>query len=795
MKTGNFGGELHPPLLTVREQEVLAYMAEGLTNREIGARMVVAQSTVKWYVRQIFNKLAVDSRQGAVERARALDALAPDREEIRPPGNLPTPLSSFVGRAKEIAEIKQLLKISRLVTLSGAAGSGKTRLALRVAALLALDYPDGVHYISLAGTRDALLVPSAIAHVLGISEQPDRPLMRTLQRNLAHKKMLLILDNFEHLPAAAPLVSELLVNAPRLTILVTGREALHVSGEYDYRVPPLALPAAAGEPSIAELLNVESVALFVQRARMVSRDFRLTEENAAAVTGICLRLDGLPLAIELAAPRIKLFSPKRILARLDSRLELLIRGPRDLPTRQRTLRATLDWSYNLLEQGEQRLFSYLSVFQGGRTIEALQAVCGLNIQSPLPSSPQHDNEPISPEGDEILAGLESLLNKNQLYQKEGTDGELRFYMLETVHEYARERLQERGEQTLMQDRHLDYYLQLGELFAYGYLRHGQLALFQQTEAEMANIRVAYAWARQCGQIEKGARLITAVNYYLRYATNRVVEGYRLARSLLPHVAQISPRYRVSFLCGVAELAFQNNDIVRARRWAQRAQNLARELDDKQLLAWSLVLNVAFGRDDPHYELTITNGHAAEALFRELNDRPGLAYALNRLGEIYRLGGELTSARQNYEEGLAICRETGEVIREHFLYNNLGLIAFAEGDYERSRDLLLRALGRNELLGWVHWTFTVLRELAGPLAMLGEAEKAARISGACARLTAVLGVSFHPFDQSTIARFEAELQELLDEETYTTAWADGQRMTYEELLAYALSEDGKLTHQT
>jgi non-specific serine/threonine protein kinase len=755
--------------LTEREQEVLQYMAGGLSNREIAERMVVALNTVKWYVRQIFNKLGVDSRQEAVERARFLVPLSGGLQLDPPVGNLPSQLSSFVGRESEIAEIWALLKRARLISLTGAPGSGKTRLALKVAESAAIDFADGVYYVSLATTKDHALVASAIAHELGVIEQSNHSLVETLQRYLANKRLLLLLDNFEHLLPAALLITELLAAAPKLIVLATSREPLRVSGEYEYLVPPLALPDAAAGPSVSDLLVVESVKLFVQRARMASSHFQLTEDNAIAVAGICRRLDGLPLAIELAAPRIKLFSPEQMLARLESRLGLLVQGSRDLPDRQRTLRDTLNWSHELLEADEKRLFYHLAVFVGGRTIDTVEAVCG------------------SEDGDRTLAGLESLLNKNLLYQKEGPDGEPRFYMLETIHEYARERLQESGEQTQIQDRHLDYFLRWCETMAPGYLRAGQLALFRQTEAEMANIRTAFEWAVQSGQIEKAGRLITAVNYYLRYATLRVGEGYRLAKRLLPCTAKMAPQYRIPFLAGLSELAMQNDDIVNGRRFARRAQALAREHGDKHLLAWSLVLIFTIDRDEPGYDAAIRNGSEALTIFRALHDKAGMAYALNRLGEVYRVGGELDRAQEAYEEALPLCIETGETIREHFMYGNLGLVAYAKEEYEQAKLLFLIPLRQSQALGWAHWTITLLVLLAGALARLGEPVKAARIYGACARLTAELGVPFHPNDQPTIVRFEAYLKQSLDEISFAQATAEGETMTFDQVVSYALGD--------
>ena len=566
-------GEVVSQPLTKREREVLSYMAEGLSNREIAARMVIALSTVKWYAQQIFNKLAVDSREEAVIRAQMLGLPLNTQVEPALRHNLPAQLSSFVGREREIAAIRQRLQKTRFVTLTGAGGTGKTRLALEVAALIGAEYPDGITFVPLAATKAHAFVPNAIAQELGVVGQPNQPLILGLQRFLARKKYLLFLDNFEHVIQSAPLVHDLLMAAPRLTLLVTSREPLNISGECEYLVPPLTLPDAEDGD-----MTAESVTLFVQRARMASRSFRMTEKNSPVIAAICRRLDGLPLALELAASRIKLLSPQQMLERLDSRLGLLVGGPRDLPARQQTLRATIDWSYHLLDADERRLFARLAVFNGGRTIEAVETVCYVDEETML------------------LEELESLLNKNLLYQEEGFSGEPRFYMLETIHEYARERLGESGQESRIRNRHLAYYLQLCEEMAPNYWGGTQLLLFEKTDAEFNNITTAFNWAMESEQIELAARLITAVNYYLRYTARGIVRGYHLNRRVLPFAEKIAIHHRVPFLIGASELAFQNSDVGPFRALAAQALTLARKLGDQRLTAWALINTVDFTGD-------------------------------------------------------------------------------------------------------------------------------------------------------------------------------------------------------
>ncbi|HEX3207161.1 MAG TPA: AAA family ATPase, partial [Propionibacteriaceae bacterium] len=351
----------------------------------------------------------------------------PDRR----PNNLPTQTSTFIGRDTELREIRASIEREsvRLLTLTGPGGTGKTRLALRVAADEIDRFDHGVFFIDLSAIRDTQAVLASIARTVGLTETADRPLLAELERQLHHQRVLLVLDNFEQVMSAAPTAIELLSGCPGLKLLVTSREALHVRGEQLYAVPPLSLPRAGREPTtVAELAGYEAVQLFVERAQAVRPDFRLTNENSAAVADICLRVDGLPLAIELATARINLFSPGELRERLDSRLAMLRGGPRDLPSRQRTLRATIEWSYQLLEPGERRLFELLSVFSGAG-IEAVEAVAD-------------ELDELTETDVDTLDGLASLLDKSLIRKVDPDDAASRVMMLETIREYAAERLDE-----------------------------------------------------------------------------------------------------------------------------------------------------------------------------------------------------------------------------------------------------------------------------------------------------------------------------------------------------------------
>src|SRR5690606_1126475 len=437
--------------LSEREQEILVLMAEGLSNREIAQSLVLSVGTVKWYAKQLYSKLGVSNRTSAAARGRELGLIGDgdaggsrpaDRAPVQVAHNLPAQVTSFVGREQEIAEVLERIARYRLITLVGPGGVGKTRLALQVASRLVERFADGVFFVNLAPLSAPERVPETIAAVLDLQEIPGRPIDEMLRASLRDRQLLLILDNLEHLLDAAPQVTDLLEAAPSLRILVTSRAVLHLYGEHVYEVPPLSLPAldpaAGGEPMS------EAVRLFVQRATAAGAELDLTEETLRQIAAICIRLDGLPLAIELAAARTRLFSPEKLFEQLAVSFDTLRGGPRDRHERHQTLRATIDWSYDLLDAEEQRLFARLSVFKGGRTIEAVEEVCMPDLRL------------------DVVDGLQSLLDKSLLRQVEGPEHEPHFRMLETIYEYASDKLDELGETEMMRRRHAEYFLALAE---------------------------------------------------------------------------------------------------------------------------------------------------------------------------------------------------------------------------------------------------------------------------------------------------------------------------------------------
>ena len=549
------------------------------------------------------------------------------------PNNLPAQPNACIGREAELATVAGRLRqpAVRLLTLTGPGGVGKTRLALQLAADLLDDYADGVFFVPLAPLVDPELVVPTIAQTLDLPAAGARPPLALLTEGLRHKACLLVLDNFEHVAAAAAALPPLLAAAPRLKVLVTSRAPLQLYGEQEFAVPPLALPTPHPRPALHQLTQYAAVRLFIARALEVHPDFAVTNANAPAVAEICARLDGLPLAIELAAARVRLFPPEALLARLESRLALLTGGGRDRPARQQTLRGAIAWSYDLLSAGEQQLFRRLAVFQGGATLDAIEAVCG----GPA----------------EVLAGVDALLRHSLVQQQTGGADAPRIAMLATIHEYARERLTESGEEPAVRHRHLHFFQDLAEQAAPGLQGPEQAAWVTRLATDWANLDAALAWARAGAGIEAGLRLAGALWFFgtLREILLPSMRG-RLA-PLLAHRSGAPPRV-------------QAHALFAAGRWALQAEEL------REVAA--------------HYQASL-------ALFRALGDRGGSALVLNGLGSLADMRGEREVARVLLEESLEIRRAIGDPWGTSQTLGNLALLAVNQGAYTTARRLLEEVL--------------------------------------------------------------------------------------------------------
>ena len=760
----------HAPLdnLSQRAIEILHLLAEGLSDREIADRLVLTVNTVKWYNRQIYSILDVGNRTQAVVRARALHLLKQD-ESVKHASypianllkhNIPADTTHFIGRKREISVVKRLLQASRLLTLTGAPGTGKTRLSLQVGRDLINDFHDGVYVVSLAPIHNPTLVANAIATELGINEIHSEPIQETLIRILRIKQLLLIIDNFEHLLEGASIVSDLLSATEQVKIITTSREPLRIYGEQEYKVPLMELP----NPEYLNpttLSKCESVALFMVRASAVQPDFELTKENALDIAKICVRLEGLPLAIELAAARIKLLTPKALLNRLASQLQVLVRGPRDLPPRQQTLRHTIDWSYALLTDEEKQLFSRLSVFRGGRSLEAIEAVCHQGLA--------HDS----------LEVLESLLNKSLLFQQAGRDEEPRFIMLETIHEYACEQLLADGEADVICRYHAQYFLDIAEHAEYELRRADSSYWMARLEVEHENLRVALEWSLGGGDIELGLKLVASLRDYWVMSSS-YIEGEQWTQQALAKSEQTSPSLRSRLLTTAGYILFTSVEPLRGRQLLEEAVPLARSANDKLSLAWALTfLGSACIGQASVYEKGLSVTEESLELFRELRHKPGIAQALNIIGELTRTNGYDERAEAVYEECLQLVQETGELRRESMILSNLGIIATKQNDIQRAHSLFIESFIKALKLGYdTHWIISLISSLAGVIGAGGDLKKATHLFGASEALLEPIGAQLQPGDQPAYDRDLALLRSQLEESTFDAWWKEGRTMSLE-----------------
>jgi predicted ATPase/DNA-binding SARP family transcriptional activator len=609
----------------------------------------------------------------------------PDRSPSHPPHNLPAQTTPLVGREAELARLGDLLQqpAHRLITLTGPGGIGKTRLALQAADVLD-DFDDGVCFVALAPVADPALVIPAIAQALGVQESTGQPLLESVKVHLRGRELLLVLDNFEHVGAAASCVAALLGAAPRLVVLVTSRVVLRLYGEHEFPVPPLTVPDVRQLPAPVDLSQYEAVRLFVARAQAVQPDFAITGETAPAVAVICHRLDGLPLAIELAAARIRLLSPQAMLPRLGNPLALLTGGARDLPERHHTLRATIDWSYNLLPAGEQWLFARLAVFAGGWTLEAAETVIGAQ-ESPA----RHDPA--------ILDGMEALVTKNlvrrQAPGRRGTDGALRFEMLETIREYALERLEASGTADTVRGRHLLCFRDLAEAAEPHLKRAEQGRWLAGLDDERSNIRAALEWALDHGAYDDGLRLAAALHWFWHFRGHDR-EGYQWMQRLLGISPKIAPAIRARALPTAAFFAWILGERAEARAWAEEGVSLSRETGDLHSLAHSLVM-LGWAASEERRQVLFMDD--ALDVARSMGDTWWIAMALWFKSDIYR-GRDDEQAQALLEESLPLLRRIGNAWSLGWNLAELGQVVYRHGQYDRAAALFEESLAQLSAIG-------------------------------------------------------------------------------------------------
>jgi non-specific serine/threonine protein kinase len=727
-------------------------------------------------------------------------------EWFPPKHNLPTPLTSFVGREREVAGLKERLLTTRLLTLTGAGGCGKTRLALHVAAKVVEQYPDGVWLVELASLADPALVPQAVARVLEIRELPEQPLLVALGEALGYRDLLLVLDNCEHvLDACAGLADALLQRCPTLRVLATSREPLGIQGETTWRVPSLAVPEVASERAPEQVREYEAVRLFIERAQAVAPDFAVTPENAAALAQVCCRLDGIPLAIELAAARVRVLTVAQIAGRLDDRFRLLTGGSRTALRRQQTLRGLIDWSHDLLTAEERTLFRRLAVFAGSWTLEAAESVgVGDGIEAEV-----------------VLDLLTSLVDKS-LVVVEPTGGEQRYRFLETVRAYAGEKLAEASEAQRLRDRHAAWCLVLAERAEPELYGPASRVWLDRLEADNPNLRAALEWLLETDP-DRAARLGGSLwKFWYLYP---LAEGVRWLEAVLAR-APVGSATRGKVLLGAGFLARAWGVRSHERAWTEASLAIAQETGDRDLAAWALhnlgctalsegdratarvhleesvslgrqvgdkVIEAISLRDLGHVtrsqgDLERAAGFMGEslALVRQIGHPWNIIYTLSAIGVLAREQQDRGRAREAFQECLALSRESRDPHMGATAAYYLGALELAVGNLDLAEILLKMAVAEMKRWGWHGWAVQWIYPTAALFLRRGSYGKGVRLAAFVANVPSRLA---YPSDD--VAVHDAALRDAraaLGDTAFASAWQEGQAMTLGEAMTDALEGD-------
>jgi len=787
----------------------------------LGSRILQAPPPFIWIVERCLAKDPGERYASTQDLARDLAAVrdrvaeASTRPSESRPNNLPVQRTAFIGREHEATALRQLLSREdvQLVTLTGPGGIGKTRLALRVAADVSAEFPGGVCFIPLSAVSDHGLIASTIAQALGLREIGNQSPQESVKEYVSGlgQPMLLLLDNFEHLVSAAPVIAQLLTAGPKLKIAVTSQAPLHVYGEHEFPVPPLGLPDLRSVPPVEVLARLPAIALFVERAQAVKPEFALTRENAPAVAAICARLDGLPLAIELAAARIKLLSPSAMLARLESRLNLLTGGARDLPTRQQTLRGTVDWSYGLLNAAEQTLLRRLSVFTGGCTLEGVEAVCDTKGDLGL----------------DILDGMASMVDKSLAQQVEQVDAETRFVMLNTIREYALDRLGESDDEAAVRRAHAAYYLVLAEEGAEDVVAHPEC--LDRFEVEHDNFRLALDYLITSGEAEWGLRLGAAL---FRFWETReyLAEGRdAIARLLAMPGTAARPKLRARLLFAAAVLAGEQGDYEAGRQLFEDSLETCVELNDNRGVAVALNALAVNARERGELVDATSLFERCVTIWRDLGDLADIARALSNLANAKKLQGEYAPASALYDECLTMFRKAGDdagvawtlncqadVAREKLdlvaarsfceqslaafrqlrdgwgiasALSDLASLNSDQGNDAEARRLYGESIKMFQDLGHKRGIARALECLAVSAAAQSSAEQSLHLAGAAAALRQRLGAPLALADQPRLEKALEFARRTLGNAAGLTAWMEGWAMPVEQAIHEAL--DGEM----
>ena len=714
-------------------------------------------------------------------------------EGVRP--SIPVPSTSnlrdedrdaLIGRDSQIEDLTALLKREdvRLVTLTGIGGTGKTRLARAVAEKLSSEFPGGMAFVELSCVRDPRLVLSAIAQTLGIPEIGGTDVLETLRNELRDKPVLLILDNLEQVINSATYIADLLEELPGSKVLATSRELLHLSMEVEYAVPPLGFPSMSDNPSVEELLQYESVVLFEKRARRANPDFQLSDENVSAVAEICVRLDGLPLAIELAAARVKVLSPLEILARLDDRFSLLTGGAKDLPDRQRTVRGAIDWSYDLLSDDEKDVFRRLSVFAGGFTPSSAESVLvGSGISVPTKERRKNEGSSSGDQSIYILDMITSLTDKSLLVPQTGLGGMRRFRMLDTVREYAAAVLAETGTASDVQHSHARFFVELAET-AKPHLKLTESGKWlRRLENEHDNIRAALRWTLN-NEPQVAARLAAAIRH-LWTIHGHLHEGRSWSAEILSQDSDMPDTIRWEILTVYGNLSQFQGDLEKAQELYDESLLVSTRSGDKLQISQSLrglaalaYMKSEFGTARELIEKAIT-------LSRETNDNFGLAASLGRLGDIASAEGDFSRAMDLTGEALRIFREFDYKEGISAKLNNLGAAAFALGQLEKARECFDEALSTAIELGEKINTRLIFDGYGALAAESGDFQDAAQFSGFAETLGASIGYAPEPAESRFRNAYINKVRAALGEDEYNAAYIAGLKLSLDQAI--------KLTH--
>ena len=709
-------------------------------------------------------QLNIDGLPGEFPALRTLEAT---------PNNLPTQMTSFIGRDDQVREGRELLSRARLLTLTGPGGTGKTRLSLQIAADVMDQFPDGVYFVPLAAVQDPELVPSAIAQALAISSTGGRRPIDALLEHLHDKRTLLVLDNFEQLLPAAPLAIMLLEGSPGLRVLVSSRSVLRVYGEQEFPVPPLAVPDLKALPSLSALSQFEAVRLFIERAVAVKPDFRATNENAPAIAGICERVDGLPLAIELAAARIKLFSPQALLSRLEKSLTALGSGARDLPSRQQTLRGAIQWSYEMIDAPGRRLLARFSVFARGGSLEQVESVCG----------------PPDDIGGDVIDMLDQLADQS-LVRRLPDFSEPRFLMLQTIREFAAEQLEQSDEAAAIKDRHVQAFIALvqqAQPYVFGSRRKEWL---DRLEMEDDNLRAALDWTLATGDA-KNAMLLSACLWRFWQMRGHIHEGRaRVAAALALPKSRDYPVERLQALEAAGGLAYWQADMESAQRFYDECLELTRTTGDKQALANALY-NAAFPNVVNMRESERPRQLLLEALplFRELGDQSSVGRTLWGLGNGYYFDREYPTAKVTLEESHAVFRTVDDRFGLGWALHTHGLVSLKMGDIEAARKDFLEAIELFKEGGDVSGMVLQLDNLSQVIRADGDPGTATRLASAARVHQRSTGTGIGQLLSEQEGRTGREGLSPQDAEK---VWTEGQALTLDQALEEAVAAARRAT---